>query len=185
MERIEPVPLGRRGVALALLIVLELAAIWALAIYFYLDLPQVVPVHFGPSGEPTRYGEKLELLGVPVAMSIAPTIILLVTKYRFALVNRYSYLVNLPAFFVRIARVPRERRGLWVNRYFEALLALGAALTALLLALECVVYLSAFYGRADPWMVAAAALMILCPLAPFVLYLRRMAREMALEAGPA
>lgn len=181
MEPIEPKPLTRRGVVLAWLIVFELVAIWVLAIYSYLTLPQVVPVHFGLSGEPTRYGGKIELLFLAVPLSIAPTLFLLVTKYRFTLINKYSYLVNLPAFFTYITKIPRERRGLWVNRYFESLLALGATITFLLLIIEYEVYLSALEGRVHPWFIFVP-LTIVCTIIPFVLYLRRISHEMKLEA---
>lgn len=181
MEPIEPRPLTRRGVALAWLIVLELIVIWVLAIYSYLTLPQVVPVHFGWNGEPTRYGEKIELLFLAVPLSIAPSIFLLITKYRFTLINKYSYLVNLPAFFTYITKIPKERRSLWVNRYFESLLAFGAAITFFLLLIEYEVYLSALQGRVHPWLVFVP-LTIVGSIIPLIFYLRRLSQEMKLEA---
>ncbi len=106
-----------------------LAFIWATGLYAYMSIKGVIPTHFGPSGQPDAYGSSEVFLIVTPLISIAPVAIILVARYRFTLVNKYPYLVNLPAFYAYITRVPFERRGYWINRYFEAMLAIGAFLT--------------------------------------------------------
>lgn len=165
-EQIKPVPLTNRGKLMAWLMVAGLLVIWAFAAHVYVALPQFA----------------IEFLGVSLALSIAPALILLITKYRFALVNKYPYLINLPAFYMYLSRVPVERRSIFVNRYFEAILALGVAVTLVLIVIEYGIYIGVVYGEEPIWMVATIPLLI-APVIILLLYLRKVWREVRLEAG--
>ncbi|WP_042684125.1 DUF1648 domain-containing protein [Methermicoccus shengliensis] len=181
MEQIKPKPLPKRGKLMLWLIMLSLAAIWTLAIHVYLTLPSQVSVHFGFSGEPTRYGEKSAFLIIPITFSIAPIIILLVTKYRFTLINKHPYLMNLPAFFTYITKIPKDRRSLWVNRYFEAVLTLGVFLTFSLLIIEYGIYLGEVSGKLPLWFMPLTLSMPLWLIIPFLIYLRKLSQEIEIE----
>ncbi|NOZ58209.1 MAG: DUF1648 domain-containing protein [Euryarchaeota archaeon] len=177
-ERIQPVPLGAKGRLLVISVISGLLGMWMLAVYAYLTLPQEVPVHFGFDGEPTRYGDKSTFLILTAAFSIAPVIFILLTKYRFTLINRHPYLVNLPAFFTSISKIPEERRGLWVNRYFEGVLYLGAALTFSLLIMEIGIYAGKIHGKLPSWFMPFSLSLPVWLILPFLLYLRRLYLEL-------
>ncbi len=175
-------PLSVKGKMMVTLIVLELLGMWILAIYAYLALPQEIPAHFGFTGEPTRYGNKLEFLVLPAVFSIAPISFLLLTRYRFTLINKHPYLINLPAFFTYISKIREERRGLWVNKYFEAMLCLGFVLTISLLIIELEIFLGAFYGRLPAWFTPFSLTLPIWLILPFVFYLRKMSLKLKEEA---
>ncbi len=173
-EQIQPVPLSKEAKIMIVLIMLGLLSIWIIAIYTYYTLPQEVPAHFGFSGKPTRYGDKFTFLILPPALSIGPVIFLLLTKYRFTLINKHPYLVNLPAFFTNISKVQKERRGLWVNKYFEAVLFLGVVLTFSLLVIEFGIFHGEIYGRLPVWLIPFLLTMPVWLTLPFLFYLRKL-----------
>jgi uncharacterized membrane protein len=177
-NQINSEPLSRTGKILVALTILGLVAIWIFAIYAYLTLPKEVPVHFGFKGEPTRYGSKSAFLIVPVAFSIAPVIFLLLTKFRFTLINRYPYLINLPAFFTNISKIPEKKRGFWVNKYFEAVLCLGAVLTFSLFIMELGIYLGKISSKLPVWFFPFSLSMPLWLIFPFLFYLGKLSKEM-------
>lgn len=162
-------------------IVLGFVGIWVLGIYAYITLPQQVPTHFGFDREPTTYGEKTMFITIPSAFSIAPVIFLILTRLRFTLINKYPYLLNLPAFFIYISKVHSERRGLWVNRYFEAILVFGSLLTFYLLILELGIYLSALSGRLPLWFIPFALSMPAILIASLIFYLRKLSKKIKAE----
>ncbi len=180
-EQIQPVPLSMKGKILATLIMLGLLSMWMFAIYAYLTFPQEVPVHFGFSGDPTRYGDKSTFLILPAAFSIGPVIFILLTKYRFTLINKYPYLINLPAFFTYISKIQKERRGLWVNKYFEAMLCLGVALTFSLLTMEIGIFLGKIHGKLPPWFIPFSLTLPIWLTLPFLFYLRKLNSELKKE----
>ena len=181
MNQINPEPLSSKGRMGMALITLILVAMWALAVHAYLTLPHEIPGHFNFDGEPTRYDTKSTVFIIPAAFSIAPVIFLLITKYRFILVNRYPYLINLPAFFTNITKIPEERRGFWVNRYFEALLYLGVFLTFSLFIMELGIYAGEISGKLPSWLLPFSLLTPLWLIFPFIFYLAKLSKEMKKE----
>ncbi len=151
---------------------------WAFAIYAYLTPPQKVPVHFGFGGDPIRYGDKTSFFIVTASFSIAPVIFLLITKYRFTLINKYPYLVNLPAFFTSITKIPEKKRGFWVNKYFEAVLCLCIVLTLSLFIMELGIYLGKISGKLPLWFYPFSLSMPLWLIFPFLFYLAKLSKEM-------
>ncbi len=180
-DQINPEPLNKTGKVMVALVILEVIVMWMFAIYAYLTLPQEVPVHFGFKGEPTRYGDKSTFLIVPAAFSIAPVIFLLLTKFRFTLINRYPYLINLPGFFINITKVSPEKRGFWINRYFEAVLCLGVILTFSLLIIELGIYLGKIHGKLPLWFLPFSLSMPAWLIFPFFIYLSKLSKDMKEE----
>ncbi len=182
-EKITSTPLSARGRWLAGINVLGIVAMWLLALAFYLPLPGTIPVHFDLAGNPTRYGDKLTLLLLPAAFSLAPLIILLATRYRFKLINDYPYLVNLPAFFAaHLPKLPPERQSWWINRLFEANLALSAGLSIIMLLMEWAILQGTVTGRLSGWFTVLSIAMIFIPILLYMVYLRKLGLEMAREA---
>ena len=78
------------------------------------------------------------LLIVGLAISPANIIIALVSKYRFELIERYPYLVNIPALALILYEgdfSPRER-GVYINRMFSVILKAGVFLGLYSLVIE-------------------------------------------------
>lgn len=122
-------------------VVLSLVLV-ALPWLYYPYLPEVIPTHFGLNGKPDAWAPKEEatylFIILSVALPLANVVIALITAFRFALVVRYPYLVNLPAFTYLISSdrfTPRDR-GIYVNRMFRVVLVIGVLLGAYLISLE-------------------------------------------------
>ena len=146
-----PRPLGPLGRALAALIAAGAAAMWASSLYVYSTLPEgaLIPAQFSLSGEPIAYGPKSELLWEALLLSLIPSAFLALVRLRFALVRRLPYIV--PSLILdRLRVIGVEERGAWVNRYFEALLGLGASLTYIVLALYLTVLEGRLAGHLEP-----------------------------------
>ncbi|AGK60695.1 hypothetical protein Asulf_00677 [Archaeoglobus sulfaticallidus PM70-1] len=172
-----PEPLSFKGRIMALSLLMLLITMWVLGIHAYLTLPDMVPTHFDAQGRPTSYGKKEVYLILPLAFSPLPAIFLVITRYRFTLINKYPYLINLPAFFANIHRIPSEQRGLWVNRYFDALLALGVTLSAYMLLLEWGIYEGALHGSLPSWFNLTAVITPFAVILIFLYYMRKLSRE--------
>ncbi|MEJ7625897.1 MAG: DUF1648 domain-containing protein [Ferruginibacter sp.] len=63
-----------------------LCLMWGITIYVFVNLPEIIPVHFNAAGNANRYGNKITLLILPV---IATIIYAGITK-----LNNYPHLFN-------------------------------------------------------------------------------------------
>ncbi|MCL4436218.1 MAG: DUF1648 domain-containing protein [Thaumarchaeota archaeon] len=174
-------PLSGKGKALLILNLVGLAFIWATGLYAYMSLKGVIPTHFGLSGRPDGYGSSDVFLIVMPLISIAPLIIMLTARYRFTLINKYPYLINLPAFYAYIMGVPFERRAYWVNRYFEVLLAIGTFLTFYLNLLLLGIYLGTIQEALPRWFMLITLLMTPTLVVVMVYYFYRLSNQMKKE----
>ncbi|RLI83578.1 hypothetical protein DRP04_01090 [Archaeoglobales archaeon] len=136
----KPESLSRKGKLLAAANLLLIVLMFSIAAYYHSILPEKVPTHFGIEGKPNAYGSKDSLLVLPFAFSLAQVIILVVVKLRFTLVNKYPFMINLPAFYANLTKLPVDKRGRWVNRYFEALLQFSLGIGIYLAILELNIY---------------------------------------------
>ena len=94
------------GTIFEIVLVVMLVVIGALIAKMYVDAPNVVPTHFGPSGEPNGWGSKSGVL-IPCLVITIASIFLMVTAY-------FPHKVNIPvevstprqwALVVRLVRV--------------------------------------------------------------------------------
>lgn len=177
--QIQSKPLSGRGRILCLLNILMIILMFAAGLYFYWILPQEVPTHFDISGNPDAYGNKLELLLLPFAFSLVPLVVLLFVRFRFTLINRFPYLINLPAFMMRVNQLPPEEQPLWINRFFEYLLGFDLFIGIYLLILEIVILYSIRSGSIPPWFMAFVIVFPLIGLGLFFYSLHRL--NMALD----
>ncbi len=175
------IPLSGKGRALLILNLVGLAFVWAIGFYAYLTLRGVIPTHFGASGRPDAYGSSDVFLIILPLISIAPLAIMLTARYRFTLVNKYPYLINLPAFYAYITRVPFERRAYWVNRYFEAMLAIGAFLTLYFNLLLLGIYLGTIQEALPSWFLPTILLMTPLLVGALFYYFYRLSNQMKKE----
>lgn len=180
---VPPAPFGPLGRTFVTLNILALVLIWIASLFAFTTLPERVPTHFGISGQPDAFGSKTTFLILPLAFSIAPVILLLVIRYRFALVNRFPYLVNLPAFFSQIGQLPEERRSYWLNKYFEFIAAVGVAISAFLFALLLGIYAGTLQGEMPWWFMVITIAIPLILIVSIVIALRAMSIRMQDEIG--
>jgi uncharacterized membrane protein YhdT len=176
-----PSPLSNRGRILFVALTVLAVAIWIIGLYCYFLLPKEVPTQFAFSGEPTHYGARSTFLIVPTLSSLFAIIILVVVRFRFTLFSKYPYMLNLPAFFTYIFQIPEQRRGFWLNRYFEAVLGLGIALTLYLTLLMIGSYEGSASGTLPSWFVSAAILFPIAFIVPFIYIMAMLSRQMRRE----
>lgn len=164
-------------------LVVEIIAIFAAYAIAYAVMPNVIPTHFGLNGQPNGYSGK-GLFVLPIALSIAPTLILVMSALRFKIINNYPYLINLPAFYINVSRIPMKERGFWVNKYFGALLMMGDVLGAgMFVMMLTAIYIS--FGAASRMLVWLPLVMIFLAVAIFLLYLRSYYLQMSEAARKA
>lgn len=180
-EPIIPQPFSPKGKILIWAITFEFLALWIISLYAYTTLPEEIVTHFGASGKPTSYGDKSTFLILPFAFSIAPAIFLIITGFRFTLINKYPYLINLPAFYINIYKLPQDKRSAWVNNYFELILALGVAISLWLLFLLVGIYQGTLEGQLPAWFTPVAITLPILLLVPFFYALSRLSRKMKTE----
>lgn len=174
-------PLSRTGRILLGLNLIGLFLIWFQSLYAYVSLEGLIPTHFDLSGKPDAYGSSDVFLIVPPIVSIAPVIIILITLYRFTLLNRYPYLINLPAFYAYILKIPSEKRAYWVNRYFEAVLAVGAYLTLFMNLMLWGIYLGTIEEMLPNWWLPLILVEVLIIIPTLIYYFYRLSRQMRRE----
>ncbi len=182
-ERIHPTPLSTKGKTIILLIILGILAMWGFAIYAYLLMPKAVPAHFGISGEPTRYGHKSGFFILPIVSTIIPVLFLLLTKYRFTLINKYPNLGNFPTFLItNLPKISEEKRGVWINKYFESIiLGTGFAFTIFFFIAEIVIFFGEIQGKLSLWFIVFSITMPVWLILALIFYLRKFKLEMLKE----
>lgn len=171
-------PLDLKGLVLAVVMVMELIILWVIGLYGYITADDTIPTHFSIHGIPTTYGSKTTLLIIPAAFSIAPTILLTITKLRFTLINKYPYLINLPAFYTNITKLPPEERGKWINKYFNAILTLGVLLTAWLTIIEIGIIQATINQQTPQWLLPTTLAAPILFIALFIIQLHKIQNQL-------
>ena len=181
-ESFIPQPLTPRGKFLATATIATTLLLWAVGIYAYRSLPAQIPVHFNASGTPDSYGSSLTFLILPAVFSVAPLIILLLVLFRFKLITRFPYVISLPAFYMYLHDLPVERRGVWINNYFELVMALGGEITVYLLVLLIGTYDGMLHGHMPAWFLLFVVAFPIILLIPFFYALSRFSQKMKHES---
>lgn len=176
-----PEPFTLRGKLLYLINILMIILILVIGAYLYLILPDEVPTHFNVGGMPDAYGSKLTFILVSLILTIGPIIIVLITKFRFTLLNNHPYLINIPSFYTKLPRLPLEQRSKWINRYFEAILALGLLLSIDFLILLYGIYFGSAIGKLPWWFAPTCILSIVLIIIPFITYLYYLSKSLEKE----
>ncbi len=108
--------------AAALLNALMFVALVVYALHGYGGLPDLVAADFGPAGEPVM-GPKTHLATPLVvivgAAGLVAALIAFFTLKRHKIVERYPYLINIPAVAMILGRLPRDK----ARKYIDKLLA--------------------------------------------------------------
>ncbi|MCS6788026.1 MAG: DUF1648 domain-containing protein [Aigarchaeota archaeon] len=159
-----------------------LLAVYALAVYG--SLPELVAIDFDAAGRPTRYAPKSELLTVLYlligVLASVTALISVISLKRHVIVERYPYLVNLPALAILLGRLPEHLRRPYVDRVFLPLPAVGVVLNAaVFFPLVHMVLEAARTEYFPPFPVVAVVLAVSLSVAPaMIFYYRRIYREL-------
>lgn len=124
------------------------------AVVTYVGLPQIVPVHFGPNGEPDDWGDKNQFL-------LAPIMLCMVTLFCLV-IARFPRIHNVP-------KTPSTAEG-WQALYTCSRNMLLWTSIGVGLMLVFVTYSTSHPEISGPWMV----LLVLFVLAPSVYYIPKM-----------
>jgi len=124
------------------------------AVVTYVGLPQIVPVHLGPNGEPDDWGDKNQFL-------LAPIMLCMVTLFCLV-IARFPRIHNVP-------KTPSTAEG-WQALYTCSRNMLLWTSIGVGLMLVFVTYSTSHPEKSGPWM----ALLVLFILAPNVYYIPKM-----------
>ncbi|QTA37442.1 DUF1648 domain-containing protein [Thermosipho ferrireducens] len=165
-------PFSAMGKFLLTMLVIGATLMWITFVYFYYSLPEQIITKFSFKGEPLNYGSKISLWFFPVSFSITPLLIFFLSIFRFSIFNKAPYIMNLPAFYTNLNKMPLEQQSIWLNKAFEIVLIIGNAVTYLLLALEYGTLVGIKTQELPSWYVPAVFLLpiLLVPLVIWLLY---------------
>jgi hypothetical protein len=174
----ESIPFRSIGKLLLSLNLIGIGVIWLIGIYAYVTLEGLVPTSFNIEGEPREYtSSDIFLIVLPIT-SLAPIIVVLITIYRYSLLNKYPYLINLPAFYVYIFKIPIEKRSYWINRYFEIILAIGAILSLFMGLLIWGIYLGSVESKIPDWFLPSTISLIPLIIGPLIYSFYKLSKQM-------
>ena len=178
-QNISPItPFSRIGRVLFALNIIGLIALVAIGFYGYFVFEGSIPTHFDFAGNPDAYGSSTIFLIMMPTLAIAPILIILVTQYRYTFINKYPYLINLPAFYTYIPKIPFEKRGYWINKYFEAVLAIGVFTTVEMILIMWVVYIGAIEEVLPNWFIPVILIMSFIMIPPLIYYFYKLSQKM-------
>lgn len=177
-DLIPDTPLSQTGRILFGLNIVGFLAIVAIGLYGYFVIEGIIPTHFDFAGNPDAYGSSTIFLIMIPALSIAPVLIILMAYFRFTLINNHPYLINLPAFYAYIPKIPFEKRGYWVNKYFEAVLAIGVIITAEMILILWGIYIAAVEEVLPNWFLPITLLMSFLMIPPMIYYFYKLSQRM-------
>ncbi|MBF9143906.1 DUF1648 domain-containing protein [Hymenobacter properus] len=83
-----------------------LALLWALTVWYLIQLPDIIPVHFNGAGQPDRYGEK----GTLAVLALVTTALFAAMTAVTNAVSKYPHMMSFP-FAITPANALRQYRG--------------------------------------------------------------------------
>ncbi|MCE4607131.1 MAG: DUF1648 domain-containing protein [Desulfurococcales archaeon] len=169
---------GRKFLYANLLIITLLIAAPIISLTY---MPSIVPTHWNAEGQVTSYSTNtFAVIVLATVMPLANIIIVLVTIYRWKLINKYPYIINLPAITLVMSsgNLDQREKSEIVNKIFEVTLLAGVTVGAYLLGLEVIMIYSMITGYLNnalslSYAIIGGILMII----PVILLYRRIYKE--------
>ncbi|MEB3755919.1 MAG: DUF1648 domain-containing protein [Desulfurococcales archaeon] len=169
---------GRKFLYINLIVIILLIVIPIISLLY---MPNVVPVHWNAEGQVTSYSTNISaVIILATVMPLANIIIVIVTIYRWKLVNKYPYIINLPAITLVMSssNLDQQEKSEIVNKIFEVTLLVGITVGAYLLGLEIIMIDSMITGYINnalalSYSIIGALLMII----PIILLYRRIYKK--------
>jgi uncharacterized membrane protein len=165
--------------ALHILNALLAACFLGFSVWAWAGLPELIPVHFDASGEPTRWAARS--FGSWFALPLMALTMVALNYGLAAAMGRWPHLVNLPD-KRRFLALSLERRERVLAPMREMLYALSVPLLLLFLLIQVGTWREALGGSAAPFTVVALLMAVL--ITPFMLigWLPRLQNELNRQA---
>lgn len=112
-------PLSKTSKAIIIISMIILVATVITGIYYFFNLPNIVPTHYGLNGKVTTYGSK-SVFFIPMFLLFGVVVLLLaILHFRYTLIEKYPYLINLPSFVYRLgAQKDKKLQSKVISRVF-------------------------------------------------------------------
>jgi len=177
-------PFSKDAKALQLILGLEVVMILAINLYAYFTLPSVIPLHYEFNGQMLTSGPKYIFL-ILGGLFIIPQIIFLQLSFtRYSLVNYSLRARNFPFFDVHLPKINYERRGYWVNKYFVPIIAFGALIGVLMIALNLGIYESTLSSTSlSTTYIVVTLVVVAVAVVGLLIYMRGYLRGLATDTG--
>ncbi|BBB33113.1 conserved hypothetical protein [Thermotomaculum hydrothermale] len=144
---IKEIPLSKRGNFFLYASLVFSFLILIFGVYAYFHLPEKVAVHFGLNGQPDRFGNKTELLGISILFFVISFLFSLFVYKRYYLFEKFPYLINIPAFYIYAQKLNEDRQSVWIAQYFEFLAILMFLVNLMLFIILYFIYLGALNSK--------------------------------------
>lgn len=117
---------------------LILALDFLLGIYFYVSIKGLIPTHFNFAGEPTAYAKSTLLywMLIPISHLFVLALLNVTYHYRWTLINKYPYLINIPAFMMVDGRINESKKRYYVDRVYSILSIVSVYMGILMIFIE-------------------------------------------------
>jgi len=182
--QIPKTPFGRGGRVLQLFLIAEILLVLAINLYAYLTLSPVVPLHYEFNGQTRSSAPSYVFLLFAALLNIPQVIFLLLSLLRNPLASSPLGTINFPRFYSRLPKINYERRGYWVNRYFEPVMAFGNVVGVMMIFLSVGIYESALSANSlSPFYVIGTIAVIAAGVIGLLIYLRGYSRRLGADSS--
>ncbi|MCE4613949.1 MAG: DUF1648 domain-containing protein [Desulfurococcales archaeon] len=175
------VPLSNKGRSLLYANILMVVLLVVIPIACLPYMPATVPSHWNASGQVTNYSSSFSTVMIlAVVMPLANIIIVLITAFRWKIINKYPYLINLPAITLVIStgNMDQYEKSRIINRIFEVTLLLGLVIGVYLLGLDAIILDSMITGHSNGTLVLLYSIIgAIVLIVPVILLYRKIYRE--------
>jgi len=130
---------------------LILALDFLLGIYFNISINGLIPTHFDLTGKPTTYSKPTLLYWMMIPLIHLSILVLftIIYYYRWTLISKYPYLINIPAFMMMNGRVDKSKKKYYVDKIYSILSFIGIYIGVLMVFIETAMgypFIIEYYG---------------------------------------
>ena len=150
-----------------------------LGIYFSLSVSGAIPTHYNFWGQPTAYGKPsfLYWMMIPIIHLSIITLLTLIYHYRWMIINKYPYLINIPAFMMLDGRLDEYKKRYYVDRIYAILALIGVYIGVLMVFIEYAIGVPSFIEYHGALFTIGIIIFSIAPALGILLYYRRIYLE--------
>lgn len=129
--------------------------LWALSIWFYTQLPEIIPVHFNGAGVVDKYGNKVTLFVLPF-----------VGTFVFALL---SIINNFPEIFNYPVTITEENAEEQYRMATGLIRTMNLGIAILFIIISCSFYFAALGSKISMWVVLTPIVLFILPVVVYII----------------
>lgn len=150
-----------------------------LGIYFSISISGIIPTHYNFWGKPNAYGKPslIYWMMMPIIHLSILILLTLIYRYRWKIINKYPYLINIPAFMMLDGRLDEYRKKYYVDRIYAILAFIGIYLGILMVFIEYAIGTPSFTEYHGALFVIGIIIFSIAPVLGILLYYRRIYLE--------